>query len=511
MSFVGIPTRFLDFGAVKINSYPKPVPCTSNAIFCQPTEQTDDIAFQFIASESSELLLDGDFSNGLGAWGNYGWFINDDNIPCHSSTMPNAIYQNILAFEGYYKIIITVTGMTDGVLFVGSSTATNGISVLALTITANGTYTVNLNNTQAGAVYFLIQATDIFDGCISYVSVREITVPDDYTVQIIDHETSIVLDTVTSDYIRIDEKVITVQFKWSDFNVTNGCRVIRILDSSYVFEDNFDTDPLLPWTLGEDITISGGDMTFAGTGAACSLVAGFECGAMINTLVVGESYTITYTVQNVSGATVTVLAGLTQGTTRTVNGTYTETLKCTSNGSLGFFFNGNGSSVEVDTITVSHSDNIDGQSECYDLQDSHDCSLMFEWSNAETWGNFDYSAPATGNAFVQKLRLISKFRGTKYPSTKLIGETSAGVKSMDYSSLRKKKILDIDFAPDYIHDAMAAMWVQDTRTIGGVSYILEDDYEPSAPSESRVLFKDMMTARIELGESTQEFQINRNI
>ena len=46
MSFVGVPTRFLDFGAVKINSYPKPVPCTSNAIFCQPTEQTDDIEFQ---------------------------------------------------------------------------------------------------------------------------------------------------------------------------------------------------------------------------------------------------------------------------------------------------------------------------------------------------------------------------------------------------------------------------------------------------------------------------------
>jgi len=258
------------------------------------------------------------------------------------------------------------------------------------------------------------------------------------------------------------------------------------------------------------VTISGGDMTFAGTGATCSLIQGFECGAYITALVVGESYDITYTVQNVSGATVTLFAGLTQGTTRSANGVYTETLQCTGNGSLGFYFIGNGNSVEIDTISIIHSDNIDGQSECYDLQDSHDCSLLFEWSNSETWGDYDYSTPATGSAFIQKLRLISKFRGTKYPSTRLIGETSAGVKSMDYSSLRKKKILDIDFAPDYIHDALAAMWMQDTRTIGAVSYILDDEYEPSAPSESRVLFKDMMTARIELEQTTQSNQINRS-
>ena len=515
MSFVGVPTRFLDFGAVKINSYPKPVPCTSNAIFCQPTEQTDDIEFQFIASESLELVTNGDFSdsNRWNGWDNtFGWSQpNTENKACCYANQNGLIQTGILAYQGYYKITITITERTTGILLIYSSTGGVSQGTLAMNKDSNGTFTSYFYNGTAGATNLLILGFNDFDGCVDDISVTQITYIDDYTIQILDHETSAVLDTVPVSFLRVTGNVISVQFNWDDLSVTNGCRVIRVLDATKVFEDNFDTDPLLPWTLGADVTISGGDMTYAYSGASCLAPSGFDCGASIDALVVGESYDITYTVQNISGASVTVFAGSTQGTTRSANGTFTETLVCATHTRLAFYFNGAAlQTIEIDTISIIHTNNIDGQSECYDLQDSHDCSLLFEWSNSETWGDYDYSTPTTGSAFKQKLRLISKFRGTKYPSTRLIGETSAGVKSMDYSSLRKKKILDIDFAPDYIHDALAAMWMQDTRTIGAVSYILDDDYEPSAPSESRVLFKDMMTARIELEQTTQSNQINRS-
>ena len=515
MSFVGIPTRFLDFGAVKINSYPKPVPCTSNAIFCQPTEQTDDIEFQFIASESTELVENGDFSATF-RWTGWetttGWSLpnTENKACCYAPYGQNGLKQEgILAHQGYYKVTITVSERTQGRVYVCSSVGGNQVGTIGLNISSNGTFTGYFYNPSWGATNLLIIGLNDFDGCVTDISVKEVSYIDDYTIQILDHETSVVLDTVPSDYIRIAENVISVQFNWSDLDVTNGCRVIRILDATKVFLDYFDTDPLLPWVLGDDVTISGGDMTFTDSGATCIAPSGFDCGAYIDTLVVGESYDITYTV-TFTGGSAAVFAGNTQGTLRTVNGTYTETLTCTINTRLGFYFKGTGANtIEIDGVIVNHSDNIDGQSECYDLQDSHDCSLLFEWSNNESWGNYNYSAPDEGEAFVQKLRLISKFRGTKYPSTMLIGETSGGVKSLDYTSLRKKRLLDIDFAPDYIHDALAAMWMQDNRTIGGVNYILEDDYEPSAPSNSRVLFKDMMTARIEIGETTQAKQINR--
>ena len=64
MSFIGKVTNFLNPGAVKINPFPKPVPCGTNQIFCQPTEVFDDIAFQFEVSESTELITNTDFTSG---------------------------------------------------------------------------------------------------------------------------------------------------------------------------------------------------------------------------------------------------------------------------------------------------------------------------------------------------------------------------------------------------------------------------------------------------------------
>ena len=524
MSYVGLPTRFLDFGAVKINSYPKPVPCTSNATFCQPTEQNDIIEFEFMVSESANLVANGDFSPWIPAGGIYPWQgqywsrdHNSNKMCIFESTQGfqsnnYLIQKSILSATGYYRVTVTVSNRTQGNIIIGSSIGGSTIGTTALIASGNGTFTGYFTNATALATSLLIIGQNNFDGCIDDISVIELTKNAQYTIEILDNDTGAVVDTVTNNFKRTVENLLVVQFSWADLSVSNGCRVIRISDSTPLFSDNFNTDPLLPWTLGDDVTISGGDMTFADTGASCIAPTGFDCGAEITALEVGRSYTITYTAAFTPvGSTVAVFAGNTQGTIRTINGAYTETLECTGTGLLRFFFSGDGSgkTVEIDDISVVHADNIDGQSECYDLQDSHDCSLMFEWYNLEAWGGFDYSSPDTGEPFRQRLRLISKFRGTKYPSTRLIGENSGGLKQIDYTSLRKKKILDIDFAPDYIHDAMAAMWVQDTRTIDGDSYILDDEYEPSSPSDSRVLFKDMMTARLELEKTDQPNQINR--
>jgi len=161
---------------------------------------------------------------------------------------------------------------------------------------------------------------------------------------------------------------------------------------------------------------------------------------------------------------------------------------------------------------------LDGESECYDLQTSHDCSVLLRWSNNESWGGFDYSTDidllggggVSLDPFEHRLRIIAKFRGSKYPSTKIIGEDSAGGKTLDYSTMRKARILDVDFAPEYMHDAIAAFFEQDTRLINDESFTLLDEYEPSSPNDSRNIFKDLMTSRSELEPTLQPNQINRN-
>lgn len=509
MSFIGKPTNYLPFGAVKINKFPKGVPCTSNAEFCQPTIQDDNIAFQFEVSESEELLTNGDFTDGSSSWNPIGWSVSgvlsstDTNKhACHVSTVsPNGIYQLGLITPGdLYKVTITISGFTTGTLAVGTGT---GIvqTLVARFLRGNGTKVFFFNASSLGPDFNIISTSD-FDGCVESVSLIKISVISDYTIQIHDNDTLALIDTVPNGNIRQSQNIITVDFNWADdVTVSNGCRMIRIFDNTNIFEDNFSTDQ--GWTLGAQTLITGGGMTYASTGT----VNGAKIGGIF---MPGESYEITYDVTMTGTGTSQVSAGKTLGTVRTVNGTYVEELTATFFDNLSFKFTGaGGSTVTIDNIFIMKTNGLDGQSECYDLQDSHDCSLLLKWSNNESWGSFDYSLPSTGTAFVQLLRIIAKFRGAKYPSTKNIGENSAGAKNLDYTSLRKVVILDVHRAPDYIHDGIAAMFMQDTRLIEDISYIMIDDYEPSAPNDSRVLWKDMMTSRTELEETTQPNQINR--
>ncbi len=525
MSFIGKPTTFLDFGAVKINSFPKPVPCTSNTEFCQPTEQTDDIEFQFLASESEELLVNGDFAQGTVSWNPIGWnaqgvlnSIDPNKQACKvTPSFLNGIYQTgVITLSDFYKITITVRNRTVGTVSVAQGTTI--LQTANIIVSSNGTFTLFLAAIGTGNDFSIVGSAD-FDGCVDDISLIRVSSILDYTVQIHDQETLALIDTVPAANLRQLKNIITVKFNWAnDVTVTNGCRILRIFDTTKLLDDNFSTNQ--GWVLGADVVIALGVMRYVNAAGLCFVPVGFDCGAILNNiLVVGEQYTITYTVKNAAGASVAVFAGSTQGTIRTVNAVYVETLTCTVSGSVQFnFFGTLGQSIEVDDVFIEKANDLDGESECYDLQTTHDCSLLLKWSNNESWGGFDYSTDidllggggVSLDPFQHKLRVIAEFRGSKYPSTKIIGEDSAGDKTLDYSTMRKAKILDVDSAPEYIHDGIAAMFEQDTSLIDDVSFTLLDEYEPSAPNDSKVLFRNLMTSRTELEPTLQPNQINRN-
>lgn len=510
MSFIAKQTEYLKFGAFTINKFPKPVPCGVNLNFCQPTEQFDDVAFQFLASESEDLVVNGDFGSNfvpaITGWTFVGWSIEGDSTgnikSCQVGGVNNLSQKGILTVNDHYRVTIKVTDFPGGTLIVGAGTGSsifNGI----LTIQSNGTFTAFFKYTEIGGDGDLIitgSAASSIGVCVDDVEVIRIASPSDYTVQIHDAVDFLLIDTVPAANISIEKNVITVDFNWTDdVVVPNGCVVLRIFDASSIFEDTFATNQ--GWTLGADTVIDVGLMAYTSIGNS-------NASFIDNIFIPGESYEITYTTSGVTGTgAVTLICGRTVGTIRTTNGTFVETLTCTDITRLQFNFDGaNLSTVFIDNIVITKSNNLDGESECLDLATSEDCTLLWIWSNNESWGSFDYSL-----GFEHKMRTTAKFRGNAYPSERNIGEDSKGLRKMDYVSLRKVKILDIKWAPEHIHDAIAAHFAQDNRVIDGVSYLLDEEYEPSAPNDSRVLFKDLMNATIELEESDQPNQINRNI
>lgn len=521
--FIGKATEYLPFGSVKLFAPPKAEDCGTNQIFCQPTEQGDNITFQFLAAETVNLVADGDFPDGshnsicgVQSWCGQGWGIVNNEI-IHTSTGNHLVQSSIFTINNYFRITFTITSQTAGSVLLGN---TGDNTLISPFIFRNGTYTFYYIAVGSGDLYF--RPTSDFNGAVSNVSVVEVAMATDYTIEIFGVETGLTIDTVPPAAITgsTENNVITVDFNWTDdVTVTNGCREIRVFltggavgDPGNLFEDTFETNQ--GWgTFGSvNIPSAGGNfMEFFFTGDSINA-------AFITLFEVGAEYTVTYDVINYVSGEVTMKVGNTLGTTRNGNGTFTETLICTVNGQFSFLFAavaGVGN-LDIDNVIVSKvvvgGTAFDGQSECFDLQDSHDCSFLFVWSNENRWGSFDYSVVNDGAIvnFQHKLRVTCNFRGTKYPSDRNIGEDSAGVKSMDYSNMRKIKLIDIRSAPDYIHDAIAAFWMHDNRTINGTSYIMDDEYEPSAPNESRVLFKDLMNATIEIEETSQPNQINRN-
>ncbi|MGR3221243.1 MAG: hypothetical protein ACUZ8H_15720, partial [Candidatus Anammoxibacter sp.] len=517
--FRGKATEYLPFGSVKLFAPPKAEDCGTNQTFCQPTEQGDNITFQFLAAETVNLVSDGTFPIGshdsvcgVQNWCGIGWGLVNNTAAHTVGFQTNHLVQDsIFTTNNFFRINFTITSMTAGIIAVRNS----GFGSNLITITTNGTYTFYYIAGGNGGIAFV--PTNTFDGAVSNVEVVQVATATDYTIEIFNTETAVTIDTVPPAAITgsTSNNVITVDFNWSDdLTVSNGCREIRIFlqggtagDAGNLFEDTFETNQ--GWDVFGDVSVAG----FAGQFIEFGFVSAFVNAVAIFVLEVGTEYTITYDVLNYVSGTVRVRAGGTQGTIRSANGTFTETLICTVNTSLNFIFNdvAGAGVLAVDNVIISKANNLDGKSECFDLQTSHDCSFLWAWSNDNRWGNYDYSVISDGAiaSFQHKLRLICKFRGVKYPTERNIGEDSAGVKSVDYFSLKRTKLLDIYFAPDYIHDAIAAFWAHDTRTINGTSYIMDDEYEPSSPNDSKNLFKDLMNATIEIQETTQSNLINR--
>ena len=166
MSFIGKVTNFLSPAAVKINPEPLPVPCTTNSVFCQPTNQEDEIAFQFEASESTELVINGDFV-GITGWTYVGWnkgIINGNPFATKNNVVNALSQKGILTINDFYRVTITVAGYTGGALFVGGGTGSL-LNDVVLGINSDGTFNAYFQYTEAGgAGDFIIQGNSSFAG-----------------------------------------------------------------------------------------------------------------------------------------------------------------------------------------------------------------------------------------------------------------------------------------------------------------------------------------------------------
>lgn len=133
----------------------------------------------------------------------------------------------------------------------------------------------------------------------------------------------------------------------------SGCALFCCTDvSSYPGAVGFPADPCTNGTFtGESGWTKGAQWTLPGTTA--DKAAGGANNLTQACLTVGNTYTITYTINSVAAGTITLYAGTTAGTARNAAGTYTETLACAGNTSLGFVPSAADTTCQIDNVLVS--------------------------------------------------------------------------------------------------------------------------------------------------------------
>jgi len=507
--FIVQPTRYLPFGAIDLKTFPRQGDCTTDN-YCQPTEQTDNIKFQFLAAEGSDVITDGDFGAstydptcGVQSWCGGGWYLPGNNTIQHQDIADvrvsglGLVQQSVFTLNNFYTLTFTISGSTSGAVSVQGVQGAN--------IIGNGNLTFSFEWTDATTTDLKFIVTDDFNGAISNVVCLGTADKTDYTYNIVNLDT-LVSTSIPAANITQSKNVITVDYNWADdLTLLAGCYQIQITYNGSIFEDDFTGNVNQGWTFDEIgasvLSIIANLMRWQGT-------LGDVGWAIFNNLfIIGNSYQITYDVLNLLDGQVQVYCGDTGGTIRSGNGTFVETLICTNSTRLRFRFEGTvigPNALDIDNISITGT-SLSGESSPLFLEDEHTCSQLYIWRNSGNLYNFDYSG-----TFQHEMRILSNMRQSKYPTELNLGEDSANDKFVDYAGLRRARVLEIDRAAEHVHNALAAFFTHDTRTIDNTSYVIIDEYITLPPNDDKLLTKNLMEAKVEIQQSIQTNQVNRN-
>lgn len=501
MSFIGKQTAFPSYQGVKILPKQLAEDCGGLNAFCQPVEQADVLAFQMHAFESSEQVTDGVFQDvsDLNNWTNTGWGLNPNFISNEFLTVSILQQNNVFTVNNFYRITIDYELVNVSQVLLGrTSTSYAGFVAIKAFVNSSPDKTIRTTFTvywEADAPHLILAGfgnpASSGSARIHSISVIEIGAPTDYTIEAIDLD-GVVQGTIPSADISQVERNIVINSLWSNMSLANGCYQLRITSAYDVFNDTLDDN--LGWFLVR-VTIAGGVMVY--NDASSGL-------AYIDVLEIGATYSVQFDVVNYVSGSVTMQAGNTSGTLRNANGTYTETVTCTGWGRLLFGFASG--DLDIDNITASKVNNIDGYSECLNLKSSHACTKLLKWKNEENIMGFDFS-----NNFEHSMRILARFNGTSFPTDRLTGLSSAGLKTNDYSELRKLRVVELWYAREWVHDSIAGAFVHDSSLFDGIDYTLDEDYEPEPPNDGKEGYKyrGLMKGTLELDKKDQNL-INRN-
>jgi hypothetical protein len=442
------------------------LPCGS---YIQLIRKSDRTSFQFglePCPTAWTVLTNGDFAGGDDDWNVTGVWSFSGGVATSPTGTVGGIQQTIeQTTAGYYKLSF-YCNVNNGYLNIY-----NGTGWYVYTQRSGyHEYYFDASATTSITFYF----STALGGDIS--NIQLVPINSEVRVDVTDLDGN-VLDTVPTSMITFADGYFTVNIDgWDDLDVPVGCRRFTIYDPCECSQFGFVGDDFRTanqWrTIAGSASIGGGLIQFKTAGQTQLRSRALLCPDV--------AYEITYTLSGLQGLDdFQVRIGDTNGTVRTTDGTYTETLTTSFTGNIDvrFIVNHNGVvhtielsdfSIEAVTPIVSHT-SVD-----FKLVDTDCCSILVEACGSGDELGFGFN----GTGFKPILRVEGTYRGSGYPMTKEGYEFSNGVKAVPYARTRKTKALTFS-AAEYIQD-FARLWCALSNIyIDGEIMASEDDEPPT--------------------------------
>jgi len=443
--------------------------------FSMPVLLGDNTQFQFridACSSASDILLAG----GAVVVGQ-NWSNNASTSTHTAGASGSLYYPTPFSSAGYYKIVVSVSGMTQGSLTVKVGLTVKGV------ITADGIYNYFQSGPIFGAGLTLFADSD-FDGTVAYTPVFIMTKAMKVIVYNADGTQAAILENADG-YFDFTGQYWTTTIDWGAIGLSYGCYYLGIADEclntcSQLFLAGQDFYQESFWTnvvnnnITTQITLANQEWSYTSTSVTGT-------GTMTNNydLCSGRTYVISYKIKSYSGdAAITIKCGTAAGTTRNGAGTFTDTI--VSNGT-GFTINitssTNPSGFTIYDFSVTGIDaelTSDYVSNRFLYTDELSCTKMITAVCNEN--SFGMGFVNTG--FIPRVRLESRLILSGYPQSRIKTKTSQGDKRVDYFEADKNWRLKIIRQPEHIMDYLSLLIGFDHWYIDNVEYFCAEDEFP---------------------------------
>jgi hypothetical protein len=467
MSLSLIPYQPLPFG-LEDNCT---LPCSS---WIQKIQKSDATSIQFrygACGTAWTVLTNGDFASGGTGWTQNGTWTFTSLLATSPIGTSGFIEQvPAIGVDGYYEISFNCN-VNNGVLVVSTTSG-----ALLNYYSTSGNYTLSTFLEVGDSINFYFNQP--LGGNVSNILARPINTR--VRLDLLDLNDNLI-GTLPNSYFTFINGFLTVpDMSWSLSPIDDGCYKFAIYDPCECSQFGFAGDDFQIPNQWRVITgaalIAGGVMTFTFVGQTQVRSRALLCPNV--------EYSIEYTLAGMNPSDdFQVRIGTTNGTLRTADGTYTETLSTTFTGDIEVRFIAN-NAVALSSFTVTDfsivaiEPVITYESVPFELKETHKCSVLISACGVGNEFNFGFD----GTGFKPVIRLESILRGGNYPTTKTAYEYSTGTKVTPYMRSRKAETLFFG-AREYVFD-FARLWLGISNLyINGVLKASEDDEPPTVSQE----------------------------